>query len=74
LSVDGSNADLVTRDQEINAMRAQGRPTVPSLLGIEKATNPFFRADDPALAAAVGLAGADPVSVFAEVRGRKDSF
>jgi len=74
LSVDGSNADLVTRDQEINAMRAQGRPTVPSLLGVEKATNPFFRADDPALAAAVGLAGADPVSVFAEVRGRKDNF
>lgn len=74
LSVDGSNTDLVKRDQEISLLRAQGRPTVPSLLGVEKTTNPFFRADDPALAAAVGLAGADPVSVFAEVRGRKDSF
>jgi hydroxyacylglutathione hydrolase len=38
------------------------------------ATNPFLRADDPGVAAAVGLTGADPVAVFAEVRGRKDNF
>jgi hydroxyacylglutathione hydrolase len=40
----------------------------------ERAANPFLRADAPAVAAAVGLAGADPVTVFAEVRRRKDSF
>ncbi len=32
------------------------------------------RADDAGVAAAVGLAGADPVAVFAEVRRRKDNF
>jgi hydroxyacylglutathione hydrolase len=74
LSVDGGNADLVARAKEIDAARARGEPTVPSLLGEEKATNPFLRADDPVLAANVGLAGGDPVSVFAEVRSRKDSF
>lgn len=74
LSVDGGNPDLVARANEIDATRARGEPTVPSLLGQEKATNPFLRADDPALAANVGLAGGDPVSVFAEVRSRKDSF
>lgn len=74
LSVDGSNPDLRARATEIDVQRSLGQPTVPSLLGIEKATNPFLRADDPVLAANVGLAGADAVSVFAEVRTRKDSF
>jgi hydroxyacylglutathione hydrolase len=43
-------------------------------MGEERATNPFLRADDPTIAAAVGLAGAPPVQVFAEIRRRKDSF
>ena len=40
----------------------------------EKATNPFLRAVEPSVKAAVGLAGADDAIVFAEVRRRKDSF
>ena len=47
---------------------------MPSLLGEEKATNPFLRVDVPAVQAAVGLSGGDPVAVFAEVRHRKDVF
>ncbi|SME91840.1 hydroxyacylglutathione hydrolase [Tistlia consotensis] len=74
LSVDGGNAALKARAEEIDAARAAGRPTVPSLLELERRTNPFLRADEPALAAAVGLAGKDPVAVFAEVRHRKDVF
>lgn len=74
LSVDGTNQALVARSRDIDAARARLEPTVPSLLGEEKATNPFLRADDPVLAANVGLSGGDPVSVFAEVRARKDSF
>ena len=46
----------------------------PSLLGEEKATNPFMRADVPAVAKAVGLPFSDPVAAFAEVRRRKDAF
>lgn len=74
LSVDGDYAPLKERAIEIDATRARGEPTVPSTLGLEKLTNPFLRADDPGLAAAVGMAGADAVSVFAEVRTRKDNF
>ncbi len=74
LSVVGANADLVRRAAEIDAVRAEGKPTVPSRLGDEKATNPFLRADDPVLAGNVGLAGADPIAVFAEIRARKDNF
>jgi hydroxyacylglutathione hydrolase len=74
LSVDGRNDRLRARAEQIDRLRAQGTPTVPSTLGEELATNPFLRADDPALAAQVGLQGAAPVDVFAEVRARKDNF
>ena len=47
---------------------------MPSLLGEEKATNPFLRADVLSVQQAVGMAGGDPVAVFAEVRHRKDVF
>jgi hydroxyacylglutathione hydrolase len=74
LTVDPANAALKARAKAVDATRAAGRPTVPSTIGEERATNPFLRADDPALAAAVGLKGRDPVEVFAEVRRRKDVF
>jgi hydroxyacylglutathione hydrolase len=74
LTVEPDNAALVARSKEIDAARAAGRPTVPSLLGEERATNPFLRADKYALKSAIGMDGADPVAVFAEVRTRKDNF
>jgi hydroxyacylglutathione hydrolase len=43
-------------------------------MGEERAANPFLRADDPALAAAVGLPDAPPAEVFGEIRRRKDNF
>ncbi len=74
LTVDPDNEALRSRAAAIDAARAQGRPTVPSNLGEEKATNPFMRADAPDLAAALSMTGAAPEAVFAEVRSRKDSF
>lgn len=74
LTVDGSNPDLVARARDVDAMRARGEATVPSTMAEERATNPFLRADQPALAQAVGLSTSDPVAVFAEIRRRKDNF
>ncbi len=74
LTVDPANDDLKARARWVDEMRAAGRPTVPGTLGDERRTNPFLRADAPGVAAAVGLAGAAPVAVFAEVRKRKDNF
>jgi len=74
LAIDGGNAALKARAAEIDRLRAAGQPTVPSTLAQELGTNPFLRADDPAMAAAVGKAGAAPAEVFAEIRRRKDSF
>jgi hydroxyacylglutathione hydrolase len=74
LSIDPDNPTLVARSWRVDAARAAGRATIPSTIAEERAANPFLRADEPSIAAAVGLDGADPVAVFAEVRRRKDSF
>lgn len=73
-SIDPDNAALLARGAEIEELRGRREPTVPSLLADEKQANPFLRADDPALAARLGLAGAPPAEVFAEIRARKDAF
>jgi len=74
LTVDPGNEALIDYANDVDAARAAGRFTVPALLGREKMANPFLRADDPALAANVDRDVSDPVSVFAEVRHRKDVF
>jgi hydroxyacylglutathione hydrolase len=74
LHVDPGNADLRARSAEIDALRARGAATVPSLLGVEKRTNPFLRADDPGLARAHGLDAGDPAAVFGFLRKSKDQF
>ncbi|GAA6181401.1 hydroxyacylglutathione hydrolase [Shimia sp. NS0008-38b] len=73
-SLGEDNAAVDQRVAETAGLRAKDIATVPSLLGLEKQTNPFLRSADPALQAAIGLAGADPVDVFTEVRKRKDNF
>jgi hydroxyacylglutathione hydrolase len=74
LSLEPGNPALVSRAEATAAARAMGIPTVPSSLGLERATNPYLRVHTPELAAAIGLAGADPVAVFAAVRAAKDRF
>lgn len=74
LTVEPQNSDLVARAKEIDLLRADGKPTVPSTIGLEKATNPFLRPMSADLQQTIGLAGADLVEVFAETRRRKDSF
>ncbi len=74
LTVDPTNLELRTRALEIENLRAQNRVTLPTTIGKEKATNPFLRADDPGVQAAVNMAGADPAAVFAELRERKNRF
>lgn len=74
LSVEPHNAALVSRAKDIDAKRARGEWTVPTTIGLEKATNPFLRAASKDLRATVGLVAAADVDVFAETRARKDKF
>lgn len=74
LSVDPANAQLQSRAREVDRLRAAGAPTIPTDVAIELQTNPFLRAAEPGLQAALGMSGASAVEVFAETRRRKDSF
>lgn len=71
LSVDDDPA-LRERADAVFAARERGEWTVPTTIGLEKATNPFLRA--PALAGRVGAAGEPDHKAFAAVRAAKDSF
>lgn len=73
-TIETGNEALSARIVSITALRADGKPTVPTSIGVEKATNPFLRADRATVRAAVGLPHAEAFEVFAEVRRLKDSF
>lgn len=73
-TIEPENSELISRYEAVEAARAAGRQTVPSLLSEELATNPFLRAHVPGVAANLGLSDATPAEVFAEIRRRKDAF
>jgi hydroxyacylglutathione hydrolase len=77
-TVDAHNPELRARIAEVWARRERGETTLPSTIGLERATNPFLRGDDPRLVAAVAAALPsaaldDAVAVFAATRACKDT-
>ncbi len=77
-AVDPDNTMLAQREERAVMLRAAGRPTLPSTLGEERATNPFLRCAEPAVVESankyLGSRIADPVSVFAAIREWKNRF
>ena len=72
LTVEEGNDALQMRYQSVKEKRDRGIATVPSLLGIEKQTNPFLRWDVPALKSFTKHE--EPARVFGKLRGMKDLF
>jgi hydroxyacylglutathione hydrolase len=72
--IEPDNAALKARAVEAQKQIADGAFTIPTTIDEENAANVFLRADVPAVAAAVGLAGKPAAQVFAEVRARKNKF
>ena len=60
LTVEPNNEDLKNRMVEVNKMRAQYEPTMPTSIGLEKKTNVFMMAK--------------AIEEFADLRRKKDSF
>jgi len=73
-TVEPDNPALKARVEEVAKLRAESLPTLPTTIAAELAANPFLRVEEPSVQAAVGMVGADPAAVFAEVRARKDRF
>lgn len=74
VTIDPTNAKLAARAKEIEQLRADSKPTLPSTIGVELETNPFLRWGDAAIRKNLGLESADDWEVFAEIRKRKDNF
>ena len=74
VTVDPENTQLADRAKEIEHLRDNGLPTLPTTIGLEKQTNPFMRANDPSIRQHLGMPEASDAEVFAEIRGRKDRF
>jgi len=77
-AVEPENAALTRREKRDQGLRKSGKPTLPSTLGEEKATNPFLRCGEPAVIESankyLGARIADPVRVFAAIRDWKNRF
>lgn len=74
LTIDPDNERLKSRAAEIEALRAEGKFTIPTTLALEKETNPFLRAADPAIRRNLLMENRSNEDVFAEIRKRKDNF
>ncbi len=74
VTVDPDNQALAARLGQIEALRADGKATLPTTLGEELATNPFLRWGDASIRRTLGMENASDAEVFAEIRKRKDSF
>jgi hydroxyacylglutathione hydrolase len=74
ITIEPDNPILQARIEEVAKLRAARRPTVPTTIAAELVANPFLRVEEPAVQAAIGMTGADPAAVFAEIRSRKDRF
>jgi hydroxyacylglutathione hydrolase len=75
MAADPDNPDLRARFAEAEQAKAQGRFLIPSTLAAERATNPFLRSAEPALAKSVDLPPeSDPEAVFVALRAWKNRF
>ncbi len=76
-AVEPGNAARADYERHCQALRADGQPTLPSSIALERAVNPFLRCEVPevvASARAQGSAGDDDVSVLAALREWKNRY
>jgi hydroxyacylglutathione hydrolase len=72
LTIEPENQALVQRAGEVERLRAEGKPTLPTTIGIELETNPFLRPAVPAIRKRLGMEGSPDWQVFGEIRERKN--
>lgn len=77
LAVEPGNCRLRDRVDEVAVARAKGLATVPTTIGLEKATNPFLRCTQPEIISSARTRmerAKDAAEVFAVLREWKNSF
>lgn len=72
LTIEPDNTALQKRAKEIDALRAAGKATLPTTIGLELETNPFLRPHVAAIQQRLGMAGKPEWEIFGEIRERKN--
>ena len=76
-AVEPGNSEIASHIERCRALRAEGKPTVPSPIGRERRINPFLRtAEQSVIAAAIahGAGGRNGSEVLAAIRTWKNEF
>ena len=63
---------MVNRAQDVDRLRRENKPTLPTRLDRELETNPFLRPHVTAIRAKLGMLYAPDWHVFAAIRERKN--
>jgi hydroxyacylglutathione hydrolase len=71
-SVEPENSALMNRIAEIESLRKAGKPTLPTTVALEKATNPFLRTSSLHIRTRLGLVGAPDWQVLQRLRELKN--
>lgn len=74
LTIEAGNPELLRRLAEVNMLTAHSKPTIPTTLSQELATNPFLREQCAPIQQSLKMVGQAPVEVFAKIRQLKDNF
>jgi hydroxyacylglutathione hydrolase len=74
LTIEPDSAALQKRAKDVDVMRAAGKATLPTAIGLELETNPFLRPHVPAIQKRLGMEGKPEWQIFAEIRERKNKF
>ena len=72
LTIEPGNAALNKRAAEVDALRVAGKPTLPTTMALELATNPFLRVASAEIQQRLGMQGRDDWEIFGEIRERKN--
>jgi hydroxyacylglutathione hydrolase len=72
LTIEPENAALQKRAKEVDALRAAGKATLPTDIGLELETNPFLRPHVAAIQQRLGMVGRPEWEIFGEIRERKN--
>ena len=72
LTIEPGNTALQQRAKDSEALRADGKATLPTRVDLELATNPFLRVNEAEVRRSVGMPSAADWEVFGEIRERKN--
>jgi hydroxyacylglutathione hydrolase len=74
LTLEPNNADLLARKQQVQALRAQNLPSLPSRIDLELKTNPFLRCNQAAIIHHSNAQNQDELSVFSAIRMLRNHY